>query len=104
MIPVSQADAQPSSSPAGKKRPMNAGRPASSERKGVSSTTHVSTVADPWASGEQRVDRRVAAAGDVFGVLSPVAGIEGLETRGSRVFPGLEGGDQGLELDDAFAR
>ena len=55
-------------------------------------------------SGEERIDGRVAAAGDVVGILFPIPRIEGLEAPGSGVAPGSEGGDQGLELDDPFAR
>src|SRR2546430_732317 len=53
---------------------------------------------------EECVDRRAATAGDGFGVVLPVARIEGLEAPWSRVFPGREGRNQGLELDDAFPR
>ena len=45
----------------------------------------------------------MAAASDIFGVLFPVAGIEGLEAPGSGVPPILERGEQGLEVDDPFA-
>src|ERR1700693_5205819 len=45
----------------------------------------------------------MAAARDIFGVLFPVAGIEGLEAPRSGVSPGLERGEQRLELDDPLA-
>src|SRR5207245_4602228 len=53
---------------------------------------------------QQRVDRRVPAAGDGFGIFLPVAWIEGLEAPWSGVLAGLKGCDQDLELDDSFSR
>src|SRR5713101_8046608 len=50
-------------------------------------------------SGQEGVDRRIATAGDVFGVLRPIVAIEGLEAPWSGIFANPKLVDERLQTE-----